>query len=127
MAAVGFGWMALAASSEPEFWTYLLPTFVIAGVGSMMIGTTVSAAAFVDLDDSVLGRAAGSYYVTRRLGSAAGAIAAVAILGEQIGDAAVTRFQWIWIFSATCFLVSSATMYYGFHPRSSDRQPNVGR
>lgn len=110
LGALGHGWLAFAAGPTVEFWTVLVPAFVVGGVGSMFIGSTISAAAFRDLDDRRLGRASGSYYVTRRLGSAAGAVASVAILGDRVGLDAVDRFRVIWAFSALCFLASAVVM-----------------
>lgn len=114
IAGIGYGWLAAGAGADPAPWTVLFPSFVVGGVGSMMIGSTTSAAAFRDLDDDRLGRAAGSYYVTRRLGSAAGAVLAVAVLGERSGIAAVDRFRLIWLFSALCYFGSAAVMHLAF-------------
>ena len=111
---------AWAAGPEVDAWLVMVPSFVIGGVGSMLIGTTTSAAAFRDVDDDRLGRASGSYYVTRRLGSAAGAVAAVAILGDAAGVSAVDRFRLIWGFSAVCFAFAAAVMRF-FYPRPSMR------
>lgn len=118
LSALGYGWLALGAGEAVELWVILVPALVVGGFGSMMIGSTISAAAFRDVDDGLLGRAAGSYYVTRRLGSAAGAIAAVALLGERVGADAVDRFRWIWAFSAACYLVSGVVMWTVFDRRS---------
>jgi EmrB/QacA subfamily drug resistance transporter len=120
LGAVGHGWLAWAAGPEVDAWLVMVPSFVIGGVGSMLIGTTTSAAAFRDVDDDRLGRASGSYYVTRRLGSAAGAVAAVAILGDAAGVSAVDRFRLIWGFSAVCFAFAAAVMRF-FYPRPSMR------
>lgn len=114
LGALGHGWLAFAADASVDVWMVLFPSFVVGGVGSMFIGSTISAAAFHDLDDSRLGRASGSYYVTRRLGSAAGAVAAVAILGDRVGIDAVDRFRLIWAFSAVCFLASAVVMRITF-------------
>jgi NTE family protein len=114
VAGVGYAWLAFGAGPDPEVWTVLFPAFIVGGCGSMMIGSTISAAAFRDIDDASLGRASGSYYVTRRLGSAAGAIAAVAILGESVGAEAIERFRWIWTFSAACYLAAAMAMWFSF-------------
>ena len=114
MAAAGYGWLAFGAGPDAEVLAFLVPALVIGGFGSMMIGSTISAAAFRDVNDALLGRAAGSYYVTRRLGSAAGAVAAIAILSDRVGVDAVSRFQWIWVFSATCYLASATAMWLMF-------------
>ena len=114
VAAVGYAWLAAGAGADEAFWTVLAPSLVLGGMGSMMIGSTISAAAFRDLDDSVLGRAAGSYYVTRRLGSAVGAVAGVAILGDQTGLDAIDRFRWIWGFSAACYLAAGGVMWWAY-------------
>ena len=114
VAGVGYAWLAFGAGPDPEVWTVLFPAFIVGGCGSMMIGSTISAAAFRDIDDASLGRASGSYYVTRRLGSAAGAIAAVAILGESVGAEAIERFRWIWTFSAACYLAAAMAMRFSF-------------
>lgn len=110
IAAVGYGWLALGVGAEASVWSVVVPSFVLTGVGSMMVGGTVSAAAFRDVDDARLGRASAAYYVTRRLGSALGAIVAVAILGDRVGVDAVPAFRAIWLFSAGCFLGSAAVM-----------------
>ena len=120
IAAAGYGWLAIDATVEPDLWGMLLPAFVLAGVGSMMIGGTISAAAFHDIDDRGLGRAAAAYYVTRRLGSAAGGVAAVAILGDRIGDDSLTGFRGIWGFATGCYLLAALAMAVGF--RGSGRR-----
>ena len=117
VAAVGYGWLALGTGADPAVGAVLVPALVLGGVGSMMIGSTISAAAFRDLDDAMLGRAAGSYYVTRRLGSAAGAVAAVAILGDQTGFDAVDRFRWIWGFTTVCYLAAGVVMWRAYEAR----------
>jgi MFS family permease len=111
VAAAGYAWLALGVGAEPSVWSVLVPSFVLAGVGSMMVGGTVSAAAFHDVDDARLGRASAAYYVTRRLGSALGAIVAVAILGDRVGVDALPAFRTIWLLSAGCFLASAAVMW----------------
>jgi hypothetical protein len=98
----------------------LLPAFVFAGVGSMMVGGTITAAAFRDVDDEDLGRAAAAYYVTRRLGSAAGGVAAVAVLGDRAGIDSLPGFRWIWAFTTGCYLAAAVAMAVGFRG-SADR------
>ena len=48
LGAIGHGWLAWAAGAEVQVWSVLVPSFVVGGVGSMLIGSTISAAAFRD-------------------------------------------------------------------------------
>ena len=116
IAAVGYGWLALGVDEEPALSTLLVPTLILAGAGSMMVGGTISAAAFRDVDDDRLGRASAAHYVTRRLGSAVGAIVAVAVLGDRLGVDALPSFRTIWLFTAACY-VGSALAMYGWYDR----------
>jgi EmrB/QacA subfamily drug resistance transporter len=118
LGTIGYGWLAFGAGPEVDAWRVLFPALIIGGMGSMLVGTVVSAAAFHDVDDDRLGRASGSYYVTRRLGSAAGAVAAVAILGDVAGLESVDRFRLIWAFSAACYLVAGLSMWCAFPPQA---------
>ena len=120
LGAIGYGWLALGIGPDVDAWRVLFPALIIGGVGSMLIGTVVSAAAFHDVDDDRLGRASGSYYVTRRLGTAAGAVTAVAILGDVAGLDSVDRFRLIWAFSAVCYFGAALAMWYSY-PADAER------
>lgn len=84
---------------------WVLPGLLAAGLGGMAIGNHTTVAALADVDDRDLGSANAGYFTTRRLGSALGAVAVAAIVGNTEAGDFVARYDWVWVFGAAAYLV----------------------
>ena len=84
---------------------WVLPGLLVAGLGAMAIGNHTTVAALADVADRDLGSANAGYFTTRRLGSALGAVAVAAIVGNTEAADFVSRYDWVWVFGAAAYLV----------------------
>lgn len=98
----GYAWLAVALG--------------VSGLGAMMIGNHTTVAALYDIDDEVLGAANAAYFMTRRLGSALGAVAAAAIVGNRVGAEFADVYVWVWMFGAAVYFVGGMVVWL-WYPR----------
>ena len=77
----------------------------LASLGTMAIGNHTTVAALAGVDDKKLGSANAGYFMTRRLGSALGAVAVAAIVGNREGAAFADIYIWVWVFGAAAYLI----------------------
>ena len=110
LAAGALWWFALMVDGEPAFVELALPVALISGLGMMMKGSISTAAALAGLPDEALARASAGFYVTRRLASGLGVVAAAAILGERGAAVSPDRFRLVFLFSGICYAISAAVM-----------------
>ncbi|MEM7285933.1 MAG: MFS transporter [Actinomycetota bacterium] len=117
------GVVSAAALLALGFWLFdagyrwVLPGLLVAGVAAMAIGNHTTVAALADVDDRDLGSANAGYFTTRRLGSALGAVAVAAIVGNTEGGAFVDRYDWVWAFGAAAYLIGGAIAFASY-PRA---------
>ena len=95
---------------------WVLPGLLVAGIAAMAIGNHTTVAALADVEDQDLGSANAGYFTTRRLGSALGAVAVAAIVGNTEGAAFVERYDWVWVFGALAYL-GGGTIAFATYPR----------
>ena len=88
-----------------EGYAVVLPGLLATGLGAMAIGNHTTVAALADVDDGDLGSANAGYFTTRRLGSALGAVAVAAIVGNTEAGDFLARYDWVWVFGAAAYLV----------------------
>ena len=87
-----------------------------AGLGAVAIGNHTTVAALRDVDDAHLGSANAGYFMTRRLGSALGAVAVPAIVGNQTGAAFADAYLGVWIFGAVVYLIGGLVVWFCYPP-----------
>ena len=101
---------------------WVLPGLLVAGLAAMAIGNHTTVAALADVDDRDLGSANAGYFTTRRLGSALGAVAVAAIVGNTEGSAFVDRYDWVWVFGAAAYLIGGVAAFVAYPSEWSPRQ-----
>jgi MFS family permease len=86
----------------------------ICGFGAMAISNTTTVAALFSIKSTVLSSANAGYYLTRRLGSAFGAVATAAIIGNRIGDDFSDIYLWVWVLGGTAYILGGvvALLFY---------------
>ena len=100
LADAGYAWLAVGMA--------------VSSLGAMAIGNNTTFAALHDIDDRVLGAANAAYFMTRRLGSALGAVAVAAIVGNNTGADFADVYVWVWVFGAAAYAAggSAALLWY---------------
>lgn len=102
--AMGF-WLTEAG------YVWLAAGMALSSLGALAIGNSTTVAALYDIDDDELGAANAGYFTTRRLGSALGAVAVSAIVGNRTGADFADVFLWVWIFGAAVYLVGGVAAW----------------
>lgn len=95
-------------------YTWVAVTLVISGLGAMAIGSHTTIAALRGVDDAELGAANAGYFMTRRLGSALGAVATAAIVGNRTGAEFAGVFVWVWMFGAAAYLIGGLAVWFWY-------------
>jgi MFS family permease len=107
-------------------YTWVAVTLVISGLGSMAIGNHTTIAALRGVDDAKLGAANAGYFMTRRLGSALGAVATAAIVGNRTGAEFADVFVWVWMFGAAVYLIGGLAVWLWYPSGRHDTEPAAG-
>lgn len=97
-------------------YAWLAVGMAFAGLGAVAIGNHTTVAALRDVDDADLGSANAGYFMTRRLGSALGAVAVPAIVGNQTGGDFADAYLGVWIFGAAVYLVGGVAFWFCYPP-----------
>ena len=87
-----------------------------AGLGAVAIGNHTTVAALRDVDDADLGSANAGYFMTRRLGSALGAVAVPAIVGNRTGAAFADAYLGVWVFGSAVYLFGGLVVWFLYPP-----------
>lgn len=98
----GFVWLAVGMTAS--------------GLGAVAMGNTTTVAALRDVDDAELGAANAGYFMTRRLGSALGAVAVPAIVGNRTGVEFADAYVWVWVFGAAVYLIGGLAVWFCYPP-----------
>lgn len=101
--------------SEAGYW-WLAVGMAASGLGGVAIGNHTTVAALRDIDQAELGAANAGYFMTRRLGSALGAVAVPAIVGNRTGTDFADAYVWVWVFGASAYLVGGLTVWFLYPP-----------
>lgn len=102
LSQAGFVWLAVGMTAS--------------GLGAVAMGNTTTVAALRDVDDAELGAANAGYFMTRRLGSALGAVAVPAIVGNRTGAEFADAYLWVWIFGAAVYLIGGLAVWFFYPP-----------
>ena len=124
LAAAALWLFAVRVDGYPAFVQLALPVAVVSGLGMMMNGSISTAAALAGLPDDALARASAGFYVTRRLASGLGVVAAVSILGDRGDSAPLDRFRLVFVFSGLCYAASAAVMVL-WYPKSNTEESST--
>lgn len=98
----GYVWLAIAMGC--------------AGLGAVAIGNHTTIAALRDIPDDQLGAANASYFMTRRLGSALGAVAVAMIVGNRSGGDFADVYLWVWVFGGAAYLGGALVVWFFYPP-----------
>lgn len=95
-------------------YVYFAVGISILGFGAMAISNTTTVAALFSIKNNVLSSANAGYYLTRRLGSAFGAVATAAIIGNRTGDDFADIYLWVWVLGGTAYILGGvvALLFY---------------
>jgi EmrB/QacA subfamily drug resistance transporter len=93
-------WLAIAATSKPNFVGVFLPATLLMGAGGGICGMLTTGGALSRLPDSVMGAANGAHQVFRRIFGLIGVAVALAVLGEAKGADLLGPARVVWLIIA---------------------------
>jgi EmrB/QacA subfamily drug resistance transporter len=97
-------WLAIAATSKPDFVKVFLPATLLMGAGGGICGMLTTAGALSRLPESVMGAANGAHQVFRRIFGLIGVAVALAVLGEAKGADLIGPARVVWLIIAVAHL-----------------------
>jgi EmrB/QacA subfamily drug resistance transporter len=103
--ALGAIWLLAALSTEPSYWTTVLPGWLVVGVGVGLGFPNLVAAATATLPPAQSATGSGIISMARQVGLVLGVAILVSILGTGVADPDTVR--WAWAFIAATALASS--------------------
>jgi MFS family permease len=103
--ALGAIWLLSALSTEPSYWTTVLPGWLVVGVGVGLGFPNLVAAATATLPPAQSATGSGIISMARQVGIVLGVSILVSILGTGVADPDAVR--WAWAFIAATALGSS--------------------
>lgn len=104
---------------------WVFPGLLVTSLGGMAIGNHTTVAALAGVDDGDLGSANAAYFTTRRLGSALGAVAVAAIVGNTEAGDFLARYDWVWVFGAGAYL-AGGLIALAWYPRDWEPKTSAG-
>jgi len=103
--ALAAAWQLSSLSTQPAYWTTVLPAWLLAGVGVGLALPNLVSAATATLPPEQSATGSGISSMTRQVGLVLGVSILVSVLGTGVTDADTVR--WAWAFIGTASLVSS--------------------
>ena len=116
----GSGALLLSLDTDPSWFTDLLPSSLLTGLGASLVLPQLTSAAVRELSSDEFGAGAAVNQAIRQFGATFGIALTVALLAGATPSDAVAHFQRVWILILTCgVLASVAAIALPHGPRST--------
>ncbi|HSV38979.1 MAG TPA: MFS transporter [Nocardioidaceae bacterium] len=122
--ALGVIWLLLALSTEPSYWTTVLPGWLVIGVGVGLGFPNLVAAATASLPAAQAATGSGIISMARQVGLVLGVAILVSILDTGVADLDAVRWAWVFI-AATALASSVAALTMGSERASQAEETEV--
>jgi EmrB/QacA subfamily drug resistance transporter len=121
--ALGAVWLLTAMSTEPSYWTTVLPGWLVIGAGVGLGFPNLIAAATASLPPAQAATGSGIISMARQVGLVLGVSVLVSILGTGVADLDAVRWAWGFIAAtALASAVAAATMTSEQAPRTDEAE-----
>ncbi|MGI8331400.1 MFS transporter [Actinomadura scrupuli] len=106
--AIGGVWAAVATGISPDYVSSVLPSAIIAGMGSGLVLPSLAGAATLSLPPERFATGTAMLSMCRQVGLALGVAVVAAVLGARPD---VSAFHTTWLFMAACGLAGGLTLF----------------